>query len=205
MDIGSIVVNALGFIGTAFSILMWIPQARITWGARNDPARLAGISETTQWLLTGSYLVWGVYGVLAGSLWIAAPSVVALPIAIASVVIVRRGRRLPLTVSVPIISADETHSNLDETHLDVATGSIPVTPVADELGKFDITTPIVVIPADAEAESTATGTIPILASEPLGADMAVEGHTEPTEPTRSAPTAAQAASGSDTGIITIPA
>src|SRR5690606_29868320 len=96
MDIGSIVVNALGFIGTAFSILMWIPQARITWGARNDPAKLAGISETTQWLLTGSYLVWGIYGLLADSPWIAAPSVVALPIAIASVIIVRRGRRLPL-------------------------------------------------------------------------------------------------------------
>ncbi|WP_403025510.1 hypothetical protein [Salinibacterium sp. GXW1014] len=204
MDIGSIVVNALGFIGTAFSILMWIPQARITWGARNDPAKLAGISETTQWLLTGSYLVWGIYGLLADSPWIAAPSVVALPIAIASVIIVRRGRRLPLTVSVPIISADETHSNLDETHLDAATGPILV-PVAEEIAAFDITTPITVIPADAEAESTATGTIPILASEPLQAEVAVEAHGDPAEPTRGTPAATPAPSVSDTGIITIQA
>ena len=95
MDITDIAINALGFAGTAFSCLMWVPQARITWQSRNDAVRLAGISETTQWLLLLGYSVWGSYGLLSASMWVAAPSVVAIPLAAATIVVIRRGRRLP--------------------------------------------------------------------------------------------------------------
>ena len=111
MDINPLVINAVGFTATGFSILMWLPQARTTWQSRNNAVRLAGISETTQWLLVGGYLLWSVFGLLSGSLWVAAPSVVALPVAMATIVLIHRGRRLPeATRSVPILSVSETVS-----------------------------------------------------------------------------------------------
>lgn len=111
MDINPLVINAIGFTATGFSILMWLPQARTTWQSRNNAVRLAGISETTQWLLVGGYLLWSAFGLLSGSLWVAAPSVVALPVAMATIVLIHRGRRLPEpTRSVPILSVSETVS-----------------------------------------------------------------------------------------------
>ena len=111
MDINPLVINAIGFTATGFSILMWLPQARTTWQGRNNAVRLAGISETTQWLLVGGYLLWSAFGLLSGSLWVAAPSVVALPVAMATIVVIHRGRRLPEpTRSVPILSVSETVS-----------------------------------------------------------------------------------------------
>ena len=170
MDITDIAINALGFAGTCFSFLMWMPQARITWQSRNDAVRLAGISETTQWLLVLGYGVWGTYGLLSESLWVAAPSVVAIPLAAATIVVIRRGRRLPdegrsfpifsstdadpfvtisdgllaLTGSIPIISA----------HVDVSAEPAHVADLAPEgLGE----------PLPQSAGYTATGAIPILA------------------------------------------
>ncbi len=111
MVISSVLVNALGFVATGFSILMWLPQAKTTWQNRNDPVRLTGISEVTQWLLVACYVLWGAYGIVSQSLWVSAPSVLAVPLAIATIVIVRRGRNLPLTTrSIPIITAEEPMS-----------------------------------------------------------------------------------------------
>ncbi len=111
MDISVILVNALGFVATGFSLLMWLPQARTTWQNRNDPVRLTGMSEATQWLLVACYVLWGAYGVVSASLWVSAPSVLAVPLALATIVIVRRGRTLPhITKSIPIITAAEPMS-----------------------------------------------------------------------------------------------
>ncbi|MBX3311087.1 MAG: hypothetical protein KF739_11735 [Cryobacterium sp.] len=121
MDISIVFVNALGFVATGFSILMWLPQARTTWQNRNDPVRLTGISEVTQWLLVACYALWGAYGVVSSSLWVSAPSVLAVPLAIATIVIIRRGRTLPLaTRSIPIITVDEPMSS------GPATASVPI-------------------------------------------------------------------------------
>ncbi|PJJ82554.1 hypothetical protein CLV85_1756 [Salinibacterium amurskyense] len=170
MNITDFAVNALGFVGTGFSFLMWMPQARITWQSRNDAVRLAGISETTQWLLVMGYTVWGAYGVLSASMWVAAPSVIAIPLAAATIVVIRRGRRLPdegrsfpifsstdadplvtisdglvaLTESIPIISMHH------ETATEAADGAH--TP-SDVLGE----------PLPQSAGYAATGAIPILA------------------------------------------
>src|SRR5690606_4994269 len=55
------------------------------------------------------------------SLWVAAPSVVSMPLALATIFVVRRGRGLPsLTTSVSIIAIDEPLSVAD------TTGSIPI-------------------------------------------------------------------------------
>jgi uncharacterized protein with PQ loop repeat len=169
MDITDIALNTLGLAGTAFSFLMWVPQARITWQSRNDAVRLAGISETTQWLLVFGYTVWGTYGVLSQSMWVAAPSLVAVPLAAATIVVIRRGRRLPddgrsfpifsstdadpiatitdgliaLTESIPIIS-----SGVHEVH----DASVEAHASSENFGE----------PLPESAGYAATGTIPIL-------------------------------------------
>lgn len=145
MDISVIFVNALGFVATGFSILMWLPQARTTWKNRNDPVRLTGISEGTQWLLVACYVLWGAYGVVIQSLWVTAPSVLAVPLAIITIAIIRRGRTLPLvTRSIPIITVDEPLS------AGPVTASVPI---------------IASVPTTAQGQSTshpATGSLPIL-------------------------------------------
>lgn len=154
MHSANLLINLLGFAATAFSIFMWIPQARTTWRNRNDAARLAGVSETTQWMLMIGYLLWGLYGVLTGSFWVAAPSVVAFPLALATVVVVHRGRRLPPpTRSVPII--------------DTATGPLSVVNTADSTSI--VSTSIVSTEESVDVGATlstdaytATGTIPVL-------------------------------------------
>jgi uncharacterized protein with PQ loop repeat len=144
MDISIVLVNALGFVATGFSILMWLPQARTTWQNRNDPLRLTGISEATQWLLVACYVLWGAYGVVTQSIWVSAPSVLAVPLAIATIVIVRRGRTIPLaTRSIPIITADEPMSAL-------------VSGTATSVG-------VAIMEANPEFHHPATGSLPILA------------------------------------------
>ncbi|TQO18777.1 uncharacterized protein with PQ loop repeat [Rhodoglobus vestalii] len=172
MDTTDFAINVLGFMGTGFSFLMWMPQARITWQSRNDAVRLAGISETTQWLLVLAYSVWGAYGVLSGSFWVAAPSAIAIPLAAATIVVIRRGRMLPdegrsfpifsstdadplatisdgliaLTESIPIIASSSDAPTDADAPVDPRTDS-------DPLG----------LPLPQSAGYTATGTIPILA------------------------------------------
>lgn len=112
---------------------MWLPQARTTWQNRNDPLRLTGISEATQWLLVACYLLWGVYGVVSHSPWVSAPSVLAVPLAIATIVIVRRGRALPpATRSVPIITVDKPMSG------DNVTESIPIIRGGQPIGAAEL-------------------------------------------------------------------
>jgi uncharacterized protein with PQ loop repeat len=172
MHIDAFALNLLGFAATGFSIFMWVPQARTTWKNRNDPFRLAGISETTQWLTMIGYLLWGLFGVLSASYWVAAPSAVAFPLALATIFVVRRGRRLPpLVTSVSIIAIDEPLSVTD------TTGSIPIISSEDSVGatasphSSPTTATTMIIAADdavvGEAAPprsfTTTGAIPVIA------------------------------------------
>jgi len=160
MHIDALALNLLGFAATGFSIFMWIPQARTTWKNRNDPGRLAGVSETTQWLTMIGYLLWGFFGVLSQSYWVAAPSAVAFPLALATICVVRRGRRLPpLVTSVSIIAIDEPLSVSD------TTGSIPIISTEDDVAVGDIV---------AAQSSPTTGTITIISSETTGAEAEAE-------------------------------
>lgn len=145
MGIDILLLDLLGFAATAFSVCMWVPQARTTWKNRNDAIRLAGVSETTQWLMLIGYLLWGLFGVLSESLWVAAPSLVSIPLALATIVIVRRGRRLP-PARVSIISTSEPMSV-------AATGSIPI-----------VSTDASVAVGEA-SPSSATGTVQIMSTE----------------------------------------
>ncbi|MEX1078317.1 MAG: hypothetical protein WED09_04335 [Homoserinimonas sp.] len=155
MHIDELVLNALGFAATGFSLLMWIPQARTTWLNRDDSLKLAGVSEATQWLMMVGYLLWGLFGVLSSSLWVAAPSVISIPLALGTIVVVRRGRRLaPTTRSVSIISMDEP--------LSAGVMTDPLSNVAAT------TQPIPIISSEssvAVGESTSTGSISIISSD----------------------------------------
>ena len=170
MDTTDIVINALGFAGTAFSFLMWVPQARITWQSRNDAVRLAGISETTQWLLVLGYSMWGAYGLLSASFWVAAPSVVAIPLAAATVVVIRRGRRLSDDGrSFPIFSSTDADPIATITDgLIALTESIPIISMHSEATNAEsndvhASSEVLGEPLPQSAGYAATGTIPILA------------------------------------------
>ncbi len=147
MDISIVLVNALGLAATSSSLLLWLPQARTTWQNRNDPVRLTGISAATQWLLLSSSLLWGTYGLVIQSVWVSVPNIVSIFLAVATIVILRRGRSLsPVTKSIPIITLDEPMSTswvaetapitvpgqradageLRQGHTNTSTGSMPV-------------------------------------------------------------------------------
>jgi len=170
MNITDFAINALGFVGTIFSFLMWVPQARTTWQSRNDAVRLAGISQTTQWLLVFGYTVWGAYGLMSASLWVAAPSAVAIPLAAATIVVIRRGRRLPDDGrSFPIFSSTDADPLVTISDGLVAlTESIPIISMSNETAteaavSSHASSDVLGEPLPASAGYAATGTIPILA------------------------------------------
>lgn len=160
MGTTELIVNVLGFVATLFAIFMWVPQARITWQNRNNAQKLAGVSETTQWFSAVSYLLWGVFGALSESFWVMAPSLISFPLSVATIVVIRRGRRLPpLTKSIPIIPMTTESISIIST-----TESLPVIGTA--------TAPISIVSSGTAAsvgtsgtpgEYTATGPIPVLA------------------------------------------
>lgn len=149
MHAPTLFLNAFGLAATAFSIFMWVPQARMTWQNRNNPIRLAGISETTQWLSMVGALAWAAFGALSESFWVMAPSFVSFPLALATIFVVRRGRRLaPVTRSVPIISTSTAPLSVID-----FTESVPVVPGESAYAVGEVT-------ADAYP---ATGTVAVLA------------------------------------------
>lgn len=160
IDTTELIINVLGFVATLFAIFMWVPQARITWQNRNNAQKLAGVSETTQWLSAASYLLWGVFGALSESFWVMAPSLISFPLSVATIVVVRRGRRLPpLTKSIPIIPMTAESISVIPT-----TASMPIVGTA--------TAPIPIVSSGTAAsvgtsgapgEYTVTGPIPVLA------------------------------------------
>ena len=134
MDISLVFVNVLGLAATTASLLLWIPQARTTWQNRNDPVRLAGVSAATQWLLLSSSLLWGTYGLAIQSVWVSVPNIVSVFLAIATIVILRRGRSLSpvwvdtVTVTTPIILPGQRADagELRQGHTTTTTGSMPI-------------------------------------------------------------------------------
>jgi uncharacterized protein with PQ loop repeat len=150
VDVTGLLANGIGFIATVFSIVMWVPQARITWRNRNDAVRLAGVSEATQWCSMIGYLLWGVFGMLIGSFWVAAPSVVSFPLSLATIVVVRRARRMsPAAASVSIITMSEPLSETDPTDAVaiLSTASIPVIATGSGEAPSTVTVPILSSPA----------------------------------------------------------
>jgi len=88
-------VNLLGLIMSGVSIVLWLPQARATWAARNRPDALAAVSLGTQVLLLVNAVGWAVYGISTDAWWVAAPSLVNGPLAIVTIVFIMQVRHTP--------------------------------------------------------------------------------------------------------------
>jgi uncharacterized protein with PQ loop repeat len=83
--------EAIGMMASLTSFLLWLPQGARVWTHRHDPARMAGIALSTQVIAVAGNLVWVVYAILIGSFWLGAPAVVNGPIAIGTILVLRRG------------------------------------------------------------------------------------------------------------------
>lgn len=69
----------LGFIGTAISVVTWLPAALKTLRTRGTLAGLA-YPPTTSWIIIANNMLWIVYGVMLDDVWLWAAS----PVGIAS-------------------------------------------------------------------------------------------------------------------------
>ncbi|WNB85869.1 hypothetical protein [Cellulomonas sp. ATA003] len=85
--------EVIGMMASLTSFLLWLPQGLRVWRHRHEPARLAGIAMSTQLISVAGNVLWTAYAVLLGSFWLGAPAIVNLPIAVATIVVLRRGPR----------------------------------------------------------------------------------------------------------------
>lgn len=85
--------EAIGMMASLTSFLLWLPQGARVWKHRRDPSQLGGIAVSTQVIALAGNLLWGVYALLIDSFWLGAPALVNGPIAIGSIVVLRRGTR----------------------------------------------------------------------------------------------------------------
>lgn len=87
-----LITEATGFLASLIAFILFLPQARRTWQVRSDAHALAGVSTGTQWLLLANAVLWGGYAVLAEAFWVGAPGLVNAPLAIATLLLISRGR-----------------------------------------------------------------------------------------------------------------
>lgn len=86
------IIEAIGFLASAISFTIFLPQALRTWRVRNDPIALAGISTGTQLLILANATLWGVYAVLTGAFWVGAPGLLNAPLAAFTIFLIYRSR-----------------------------------------------------------------------------------------------------------------
>lgn len=89
------VTEVAGFLASITGFLVWVPQARRVWRDRHDPVKLSGVAVQTQALSLAGNVLWGIYAIGIGSFWLGAPSVVNIPIAVMTILVVRRSQKAP--------------------------------------------------------------------------------------------------------------
>lgn len=85
--------ETIGLLASLTSFLLWLPQGQRVWKHRHDPAQLAGVALSTQYISLAGTALWGVYALLIGSFWLGAPAIVNAPVAIMTIAVVTRGQR----------------------------------------------------------------------------------------------------------------
>nr|OTP46796.1 hypothetical protein A5881_003774 [Enterococcus termitis] len=80
-------VNTLGFLANLTSLILWIPQARVTLKNRGNIQRLRGISIGTQVIVIINTLMWCIYGLLLSNLWLAMGTIIILPLAVMTIIL----------------------------------------------------------------------------------------------------------------------
>ena len=103
-------VEVLGFAASVVSFVLWWPQAMRVWQCRRSVEQLSGVSISSQVLLLTNAALWGAYAAVTGSLWVGAPGLVNAPLAIMTIVILRRAHRaLHMQPSVPPALSERVH------------------------------------------------------------------------------------------------
>lgn len=86
-------VEIVGFIASVVSFVLWWPQAALVWRCRGGGEQLSAVSMSSQSLLLINAALWGAYAIGTGSLWVGAPGVINGPLAILTIVLLRRARQ----------------------------------------------------------------------------------------------------------------
>lgn len=86
--------HASGIIASATAFILWLPQARAVWRHRGDPHALAAVSLATQVILLGNAAIWGFYAFQTQAFWVGAPGVVNAPLALVTIGLILRSRRI---------------------------------------------------------------------------------------------------------------
>ena len=94
MDISTGVV---GLLASIMSMVIGLPQAVNVWKFKNDPERLAGISGLAQYMMIGSGALWVAYADMTHSFWVAASVMTSVPLALFTLAILSRSRRMTWT------------------------------------------------------------------------------------------------------------
>ena len=88
-----VLVGAVGLMASVTAFVLFLPQALLTWRRRGDVEALRGVALGTQVVLLANAGLWGVYGVLTGAFWVAAPGLLNAPLAVLTIALVLRSRR----------------------------------------------------------------------------------------------------------------
>ena len=93
--------QAIGMMASLTSFVILLPHAARIWKYRDDPDELRGIAMGSQVIgLAGTFL-WGTYAILTEQVWVGAPHLVNGPITVATIVVLRRARRLVAGQTMP--------------------------------------------------------------------------------------------------------
>lgn len=85
-------VNAVGFLGNALSVLLFLPNALTVWRNRHDSHALKGVSRYMQYGILANASTWAVYAWLTGAYWAAAPGLFNAPLAIFVLTLLHRSK-----------------------------------------------------------------------------------------------------------------
>lgn len=102
-----LVIEALGFFGTLFAFIMWIPQGiNVIRARKHDPQTLKAVSMITPILILLNAVLWIIYGFQSWSFWAGAPGIFNIPTSIVVITILARARRsAPVVTEKPLIAA----------------------------------------------------------------------------------------------------
>lgn len=85
-------VTIVGIAGNIICVAMFLPNAKVVWNSRKDKHALQGASIGMQMLLLCNAALWGLYALLAGAYWAAAPGLFSAPWAVFVIWLILRGR-----------------------------------------------------------------------------------------------------------------
>ncbi|WP_271495797.1 hypothetical protein [Enterococcus sp. 5H] len=87
------IINIIGALANLTSLILWLPQAKITWNNRNNKQALSGISIWTQLIVSINTVMWCVYGVMIDNVWLPIGTIMILPLAVMTIVLKMRLNR----------------------------------------------------------------------------------------------------------------